>query len=199
MSVFTLRRTLIFRQPLVVPTSGFLKTLATLPKPVVAPAVAPRPPVAVNLDVIPPPPDRRAGWKYLGGRWVFTPTVEQPVSILRPTVTPTPPPTPPPVLRFAEPDQPIGAPEPTAPTLTKFSTCSTCGQEKMTDVTAAPAAPAASLASPAPSAPAPTPAPVDQPKPPATSKSGAVWLALGALVVIGGLLIMAAGARPRSK
>jgi pyruvate dehydrogenase E2 component (dihydrolipoyllysine-residue acetyltransferase) len=195
-SVFTLRRTGIFAT---VPTRTLLQSLAVKPKPPVSPAtaIAPRPPVALNLDVIPPPPDRRAGWKYIGGRWVFTPTVEQPVTIARPAIITTPPPTPPPVLRFAEPDRPIGEPAPVAPTLTKFSTCSTCGQEQMTDVPAAPAAPAASIASPAPSAPAPTPAPAEQPKPPAPSKSGAVWLALGALVVIGGLLIMAAGARPR--
>lgn len=91
---------------------------------------------------------------------------------------------------------PVAVAAPSAPTLTAhtFETCSSCGGETVADIeAAAPAAPAPSTPAPAPTAPAPAPATPTAPK----KKSVAGWVALAALLVIGGGLILGAVTRPR--
>lgn len=80
--------------------------------------------------------------------------------------------------------------------------CETCGDDTVDDLPAAapiaelPAVPAAP-ATPAPASPASPTADAGPAATPAPISARAVWIGLGVLVLVGGLLIVAAAARPR--
>lgn len=120
------------------------------------------------------------------------------VKIVAPTVsTVLPYPRPAVVAPYTPLAAPVAVAAPSAPSLTAhtFKTCSSCGGETVTDspapalVTPAPSAPT----TPAPTAPAPAPETPTAPK----KKGVAGWVALAALLVIGGGLILGAVTRPR--
>lgn len=117
----------------------------------------------------------------------------RPAAIVKPAIAPAVIETPT-VQRLPEPE-PVAAERPSLD-----GGCETCGDDTVDDLPAA--APIAELPA-VPSAPA-TPEPASPAAPTADagpaaapSSARAVWIGLGVLVLVGGLLIVAAAARPR--